>query len=111
MNRAILKDLLKKFNICGSFYIEESIPEKKLKNAIDKYKVPFNESVIGLIDTTLFGSAKEGLAFGLKGLYWHELMNDPQKINYDDLSKKYIAATGDTSITLLEKDLKIEIIQ
>jgi len=109
MNRAILKDLLKKFNIGGSFYIEESIPEKKLKNAIDKYKVPFNESVIGLIDTTLFGSAKEGLAFGLKGLYWHELMNDPQKINYDDLSKKYIAATGDTSITLLEKDLKIDI--
>ena len=108
-NRAVLKGIINKWNIDGGFYIDGSIPEKKLKNAIEKYSIPYNESVIGLIDTTLMGSAKNGLALCLNGIYWRELLGSAQKILYSDLSKKYIATIKQSTITLLEKDSKTEI--
>lgn len=50
--------------------VAPDIPEKKLNNAIPRYEVPPTELVIGLIDATVFGSAKEGLIFGSQGVYF-----------------------------------------
>ena len=51
------------------FYIGEGIPEKKLVNATITCRVQTgsNERVIGLIDTTVMGSAKNALVFTNEG--------------------------------------------
>lgn len=63
------------FQICVKFtaqnyYVGDVIPEKKLANARKRYPIPDQERVVALIDTTVFGSAKAGLAIGETGLYW-----------------------------------------
>ena len=52
------------------FYVYGNIPSRKLDNAIQNYPVDTQDTVIGLIDSTLMGSAKTGMAIGLKGIYW-----------------------------------------
>jgi len=61
-------------NICDKFKSNSSldtteIPEKKLINAIDYYDIPDYETILVLIDNTVMGSAKSGIAFCKKGIY------------------------------------------
>lgn len=65
----------KAITICKNFatdglYILPSIPEKKLDNATEYFPIDESDEIFGLIDSTVFGSCKTGLAFGLKGIYW-----------------------------------------
>jgi hypothetical protein len=53
------------------YYVEELIPLKKLENAKKSYPVPDGGRVIALIDCTVMGSAKNGMAIGEHGLSWH----------------------------------------
>ena len=53
------------------FYLKGSISQKKLKNALNKCDVPSDETILALIDLTVFGSAKNCLVFGEKGIYFH----------------------------------------
>ncbi|WP_185750674.1 hypothetical protein [Clostridium sp. KNHs214] len=47
----------------------EEIPEKKLNNAISTYAESVEKTkVYALVDTTLFGSAKEGMLFTKAGI-------------------------------------------
>ncbi len=55
----------------SDFYVAELIPESKLKSAIKSYPLPDGDSPIALIDTTLFGSADDGMLIGEHGLSWH----------------------------------------
>lgn len=48
-----------------------SIPPDKLGVAAERYRIPPDETVVALVDTTLFRSAKLGIAFGLRGIYYH----------------------------------------
>lgn len=48
----------------------DNIPSKKLSNAIQFFFIEDDE-VFFLMDTTVFGSCKTGVAFGLKGIYWN----------------------------------------
>jgi len=48
-----------------------NIPDKKIKNAIKKYKIPSNEVIFSIVDTTVFGSADNGLAICETGIYLH----------------------------------------
>ena len=43
------------------------------------------DSVIGLVDTTVFGSAKNGYLFTDDKIYYQEIMDQPKKIWYDDI--------------------------
>lgn len=43
------------------------------------------DSVIGLIDTTTFGSAKNGYLFTDECIYYLEIFDNPKKIWYDDI--------------------------
>ncbi|MGG4145498.1 helix-hairpin-helix domain-containing protein [Paenibacillus algorifonticola] len=54
----------------AKYYVAEMVPTKKLKNARIHFPIPANEYVIALMDTTVFGSCKRGMAIGLNGVYW-----------------------------------------
>jgi len=54
----------------ADFYEGQSIPAKKLNNAIKSMGVGPGEEVYALIDTTLFGSAKNGLVITNLGIRW-----------------------------------------
>lgn len=55
----------------ADYYVEDMIPVAKLANARASFPIPNREHVIMLIDATVFGSAKNGLAIGESGIYWH----------------------------------------
>lgn len=51
-------------NIGSSAYVTPDIPVKKLNNAIVAFKCEaFQESILAIYDSTIFGSSKEGLVF------------------------------------------------
>ncbi len=50
-------------------YIYGDIPEKQLNNASKELNI-HNDEILCLIDTTILGSCKTGMAIGLKGIYW-----------------------------------------
>ena len=61
-----------------------NIPYKALAGALSKYlNIDYDEQVIGLIDTTVFGSGKNGAAFTTKGFYMKDMMFDPIFIDYE----------------------------
>lgn len=51
-------------------YVAPTIPAKKLANAREQTEVPADETVIGLLDATFFGSAKQAIVFGRRGIYY-----------------------------------------
>ncbi len=53
----------------GPVFVAPDIPLKKLRTAIERYEIPDDETVIGLLDWTALGSAKDGLLYGLRGIY------------------------------------------
>ena len=55
---------------CPDLLIQPDIPGKKLTNACAFYPVDPADTVLALIDGTVFGSAKQGMALGVKGIYW-----------------------------------------
>lgn len=61
---------LRKFHSSDYFILNE-IPAKKLDAAYSNYNLDSNEKVLALIDATVFGSAKNGMAICLSGLYWN----------------------------------------
>lgn len=70
----------------SKFYRQYSIPEKKLENAINSYgEYIKKENVIGLIDTTILGSAKEGIIFTNGGICIKEAFASSKYICYDDI--------------------------
>ncbi len=71
-----------------------SIAPAKLRNAIDNYPVPAGETVLALVDATVFGSAKNGMAFGHRGIYWKNDWSTDTAKNY--LSWEEVAELADT---------------
>lgn len=64
-----IKTICSKYSAVG-YYFMDDIPEKKIKNASMTFPIPIDEQVIALIDATVFGSCKSGLAVCLGGIYW-----------------------------------------
>jgi hypothetical protein len=68
-------------------FIAPNIPPDKLSNALSQYaKVEQEEKVIALIDTTIRGSAKDGIAFTDQRLMWKGMWAEPDFIKYSDIS-------------------------
>ncbi|MDQ0090959.1 hypothetical protein J2T12_004385 [Paenibacillus anaericanus] len=62
-------------NICANYsgpdyYVADKIPKKKLRNAQAALSIPVHEHVVMLVDATVFGSCKNGLAVTNNGVYW-----------------------------------------
>ena len=60
------------------------IPTKKMINARNSCAVPNSDKILGLIDLTLFGSAKDAVVFGGKALYFR-INNSPIALRYSEL--------------------------
>lgn len=90
-----------------SYYLKDSIPSKKLNNAINSFAGGVKrESVIGLYDTTLFGSSKEGIIFSDTKFCSKDMLEKSIKIWYDDI--KFMKIHGDSEKDN-EKKLSIEL--
>lgn len=69
-------------------YSKNNIPPKKLTNAIQSYGNSIEkENVLGLIDTTVLGSAKEGIIFTNAGICIKEPFTKSVYISYDDIER------------------------
>lgn len=53
------------------FLVGSRIPDKKRVNATKSCMVDPDDTILALIDSTLFGSAATALVVGQKGVYWH----------------------------------------
>lgn len=62
-------EILQNFHSDGLF-VAPNIPSKKAKNAIACYGMPVSVNIYAIVDSTVFGSAKNGLAFTSEGLFW-----------------------------------------
>ncbi len=79
------------------FWVKENIPQSKLENAIAHFPIPINSTVFGLIDTTVLGSCKHGLAITNLGLFWkNDWTNKSSKNNLT--WNEFKESIGDMSI-------------
>lgn len=69
-------------------HIAPDIPEKKLNNAAKSMSLQDTiGSVIALLDTTVFGSGKDGLAFTGEKMVYKPVFESPITINFSELEK------------------------
>ncbi|MGI3004181.1 hypothetical protein ACRTDJ_14010 [Shewanella algae] len=62
-------EILQNFHSDGLF-VAPNIPSKKAKNASACYGMSASVNIYAIVDSTVFGSAKNGLAFTSEGLFW-----------------------------------------
>ena len=75
-------------NAGDKVYVVPEIPEKKLNNAITAIAPNVNpEYVLAIIDSTLFGSAKEGLIFTGEGIYKKYSFEEREEYRFEDIKK------------------------
>lgn len=86
----------------NAIFFAPDIPPKKLKNALEVYAGDaVFEEVLVLIDSTVFGSAKEGALITDKKLYARNLWDNPIKFSWKEVE----------SIVILEDEEKVQINQ
>jgi hypothetical protein len=82
----IIRDTVKE--VGTTVYITPGIAEKKLNNAVTSIAQGVDPSVIvAIIDTTVFGSAKEGIVFTGDTLYYRGPFEKPQVFPFATISK------------------------
>lgn len=75
-------------NAGDKVYVVPEIPEKKLNNAISAIAPSINpEYVLAIIDSTLFGSAKEGLIFTGEGMYKKYSFEEREEYRFENIKK------------------------
>jgi hypothetical protein len=82
-----------------TLYFHHNIPEKKLKNAKDKYCSDFgnDEDVLLLYDTTPFGSGKNGFLVSTKNIYQKLESDYPRKTSLTEIESLYFNFVGSWS--------------
>ncbi len=75
-----------------NLHIVPDIPEKKLNNASSSMMLQDNAgSIIALLDTSLLGNGKNGLAFTGERMVYKPSFSSPESINFDQLeSVEYV---------------------
>lgn len=90
-----------------SIFFPPEIPEKKIKNAIEKYATSAKkEDVIFLLDETVFGKADEGILMTPETLYAYQAFEGIKKIKINQIENIFITE-GMISCTLHINDNKI----
>ena len=82
--------------------VGSEIPEKKLRNAQSSFPIPQGEKVIALIDSTLLGSGKTGLAFTNWGVRWNNDSATETRIN--EYSWAELVKLDDKKFSVTEDD-------
>lgn len=85
------------------------IPAKKLENVKALHNIK-EEEVLFIYDATLFGSAKDGMVFTNKRIYWREVLDSPQSLDYraliESTANKELRAKA---IFILDQEEEIQI--
>ncbi|MFA9560389.1 hypothetical protein ACERII_24110 [Evansella sp. AB-rgal1] len=87
----------------------DQIPEKKLANVTNIYKVA-GQSILALYDTTVFNSGKDGIIICKHLVGWKRMLEDAKTINFEELvlssidTKRYELTSGDRKLTLGSKE-------
>lgn len=68
-SKQALVTLLQRYQT-SDMYIADRFPPQKLQNAVAYFPIPRQSVIVGLIDCTVFGSCKVGLAITLDGFIW-----------------------------------------
>jgi len=80
------------------------MPEKKLKNAATACSIPENERVLGLIDCTVMGSAKNAMVLARSGLYYNNSGSanqpGPGYVPYQDFALQEFKKSDELNISL-----------
>lgn len=71
-------------NFRNRIFVGADIPTKKLANARSKF-ITRNDPIIVLIDDTLFGSAKDGLAISENYIYAKDLLGDGKSVKISSI--------------------------
>ena len=108
LDRGVSRDEL--FGVCvkysgDGYYVGEVIPQKKLANARASFAIPDAEWVVALLDTTVFGSNKDGLAVCAGGVYWHNMMSDPNKLPWAEFAFADIKPKGHRDLEIGENNV------
>ncbi len=86
------------------FYLDPQIPANKLSNGRNACQVPWDHPVMALIDTTVFGSAKNCLIFSHTGIYYHNDWTGQQPggyfIAYSDIKGRSFTKVGAHEVNL-----------
>ena len=83
------------------FLFTPAIPQKKIRNAIKAYAPDASESeVLLLLDTTVFGSAKDGLFLTSDALYAHPFLGKATKVSFKDIDTITLEETEAESWTV-----------
>ncbi|BDR96426.1 hypothetical protein [Proteus mirabilis] len=92
-------------------HIAPDIPEKKLNNAAKSMNLQDTiGSVIALLDTTVFGSGKDGLAFTGEKMVYKPVFESPIVINFSELDKSEYIRNVTTNDKGKEKVIEYTII-
>ena len=66
----LIKDKVPGMNELGKVYVTPDIPDKKINNAVASYAKDVESGfILAVIDTTIFGSGKEGFLFTGNRMY------------------------------------------
>lgn len=78
---AILQALAQ-FEPQNDLHVSPNIPQNKLSFALESCDVPSWEDILGMIDCTFLGSAKDCILFGREGIYFHQFLDTPGDLQY-----------------------------
>ena len=77
-NNQFVDELVRQLRYCNGILVAPGIPQKKVNNALAKNNFAGTEMILGLIDCTVFGSAKDHLMFTTGGIWWNHLSSKPR---------------------------------
>lgn len=89
-------ELVRQLRYLEHFHVAPGIPTKKLNNALMKNGYTGQDPIIGLLDCTVFGSAKDHLMFTSTGVYFNNPLATPVSggLLYSDFHRCYFTKTG-----------------
>jgi hypothetical protein len=100
-------EVVRRFQPQDGMHVHPKIPERKLKNALERCRVHPMETVLALIDCTVFGSAKNCILITSGGLYYS---NDASArvpggaLPFFELARRPITASGEFDVDLGRDD-------
>ncbi|MFO7583143.1 MAG: hypothetical protein R6W69_00320 [Anaerolineales bacterium] len=97
-----IRKLCEPFDDEDSFYFDDSIDEKRMKAARERFNIPPDEKIWLLYDNTLLGTNREGFAVCESGLYWRNDWTSASKrtcLSWNDFASR--------TISLKEMEIKL----
>ena len=90
-NIADIQDFIKQHVDNSSVFIGSNLPSKKVLSAIKEYAAGLDQGqVLVYVDTTLFGSGKEGFLITREKIYTKPSMGKAQIISFGDFKNAYL---------------------